>query len=277
MKAAVALLCALLLSAASQADQRVVSIDGSITEIIYALGAEVELVAVDTTSRYPAAAQQLPDVGYMRQLSVEGILALQPTLVLATTEAGPEAVFTQLQQAGVKVIRIDNQHSVAGVMAKIHTVAAALNRAQAGQQLATQLQTNIDRALAHIPATAGPRTLFLLGGGNRGYMAAGQHTQADAMLALVKAPNIFAHHAYKPISAEALLKANPEVVLIAQTGPAASDLSTQLAMTDAARNQRIHTVDTSLVLGFGPRLDQGITTLIELLYPTAQHTQGSAQ
>ena len=73
-----------------------VSIDGALTEIVYALGAEDRLVGVDSTSVYPEAVQSLPQVGYMRQLSAEGILSLQPDLVLATRDAGPEPVFELL-------------------------------------------------------------------------------------------------------------------------------------------------------------------------------------
>ena len=81
-------LVAAALPARAQA-QRVVSVGSALTEIIYALGAEKMLVGVDTTSLYPAAARSLPQVGYMRALSAEGVLSLRPSLVIATTAAGP--------------------------------------------------------------------------------------------------------------------------------------------------------------------------------------------
>ncbi|MGB1092809.1 MAG: heme/hemin ABC transporter substrate-binding protein, partial [Oceanobacter sp.] len=98
---------------------RVVSIDGSLTEIIYALNAQGRLVGVDTTSRYPQAATQLPQVGYMRQLSVEGILSLMPDLVIATPDAGPESVFQQLKEAKVRVLIVPNDYSLTGVLNKV--------------------------------------------------------------------------------------------------------------------------------------------------------------
>ncbi|WP_286718510.1 heme/hemin ABC transporter substrate-binding protein, partial [Thalassolituus sp. UBA2009] len=251
-----------LFSSAVFSAERVVSIDGSLTEIIYALNAQDALVAVDTTSRYPPAATELPDVGYMRQLSAEGILALSPTLVLASTDAGPDSVFEQLQQAGVKIVRVRNHYSVDGVLNKIQAVADALNKPDAGRALAGSIKQQADAALASIPAdAAAPAALFILGAGNRGLMAAGSKTQADAMLALLNARNVMVYNGYKPVSAEAVLQAGPEVVLIANTEAAADTsqaqsaaLNTQLAMTPAFRQQRIHTLDTSLVLGFGPRI-----------------------
>src|SRR6478752_3765983 len=58
---------------------RLVSVGGDVTEIIYALGEENRLIARDSTSIYPEAASKLPDVGYMRALSPEGVLAVKPT------------------------------------------------------------------------------------------------------------------------------------------------------------------------------------------------------
>ncbi|MCD8522965.1 MAG: ABC transporter substrate-binding protein [Saccharospirillaceae bacterium] len=285
-----ALLSAILLplivfSSSVLSAERVVSIDGSLTEIIYALGADGSLVAVDTTSRYPQAATQLPDVGYMRQLSAEGILALSPTLVLASTDAGPDTVFEQLQQAGVRVERIRNDYSIDGVLNKIHRVAGALNKADAGRTLAGRIKQQADAVLASIPADAvPPSTLFILGAGHRGLMAAGHKTQADAMLALLNARNVMAYDGYKPVSAEAVMQAGPEVVFIANTESAAHHsqsqsalLSTQLAMTQAFRQQRIHTLDTSLILGFGPRIGSALEQLAALLYPSAVQTVSSAE
>ena len=269
-------LLALLLVLPAQASERVVSIDGSLTEIVYALDAAGSLVAVDTTSRYPEAAQQLPDVGYMRQLSAEGILALRPTLVLASTDAGPDSVFTQLQQAGVRIVRIANDYSLNGVLNKVEQVAAALQRPAAGEALNARIRSEAEAALQRIPANATPpATLFILGAGNRGLMAAGTHTQADAMLELLHARNVMSYSGYKPVSPEATLQVNPQVVLVAHTGPAQGNaLSTQLAMTDAFRQQRIHTLDTSLVLGFGPRIGMALNRLVDLLYPPAKVAGG---
>lgn len=274
-----------LFSSAVFSAERVVSIDGSLTEIIYALNAQDALVAVDTTSRYPQAATELPDVGYMRQLSAEGILALSPTLVLASTDAGPDSVFEQLQQAGVKIVRVRNHYSVDGVLNKIQAVADALNKPDAGRALAGSIKQQADAALASIPAdAAAPAALFILGAGNRGLMAAGSKTQADAMLALLNARNVMAYNGYKPVSAEAVLQAGPEVVLIANTEAAADTLqaqsaalNTQLAMTPAFRQQRIHTLDTSLVLGFGPRIGSALEQLVTLLYPPEMQTLSSAE
>ncbi|MEL6964888.1 MAG: ABC transporter substrate-binding protein, partial [Pseudomonadota bacterium] len=98
-----------LLNVPARADQeRIVSIGGSVTEIIYALGAGDRLVAVDSTSLYPDVATELPDVGYMRRLSAEPILALEPDHILAIADAGPAPVLDQLREAGVEITMIED-------------------------------------------------------------------------------------------------------------------------------------------------------------------------
>lgn len=259
----------LTLSLHSFGAKRIVSIDGSITEIIYALGAQQSLVGVDTTSLYPQAATKLPQVGYMRQLSIEGILSLKPTTVIATTSAGPEEVFTRLSSAGVKVVRIENKYSLEGVLEKINRVGSVLGKTLRAKELAKTLKQNINQQLESIQgAQHKPETLFILGAGERGLMAAGRDTQAQAVLDMVGAKNVMQHKGYKPVGAEGVLKNDPEFILIAHTGPTDMDaLNKKFAMTRAEQNNQVHLIDTVKVLGFGPRLDQGIEQLISLLYP----------
>lgn len=265
----IGLLLSLVISSYTLANERIVSIDGSITEIIYALGAQKDLVGVDTTSRYPQAASKLPQVGYMRQLAVEGILSLRPTKVFATTSAGPEEVFDKLKAAKVEVIRIDNQYSLKGVLAKIKQVGKALNKNQEANKLSAQLSAKFEQLLKRIEdKKTRPKTLFILGAGDRGLMAAGRDTQAQAMLDIVQAKNVMQYQGYKPVGAEGVLQSNPEFILIAHTGPAdMAAVNKKFAMTRAEQNKQIHTIDTIKVLGFGPRIDQGLEQLLQVLYP----------
>ena len=268
-------LCAVTTQAENSAHQRIVSIDGALTEIVYALDAGDRLVAVDTTSRYPQAATTLPDVGYMRRLSTEGILSVKPDVVIASQDAGPAEVFEQLQQAGVQVVRVAADYSLEGVIAKVDQVAVALGEQQKGEQLKRKIREQTQQALAAIPEhAAAPKTLFILGAGNRGLMAAGKNTQAQAMLDLLSAVNVMGYDSYKPVSAEGALLANPDVVVVAYTGPADPQaLQSSLAMTAAAKNNRIHAINTSVVLGFGPRLGEAVAELVKVLYPDDQASQ----
>ncbi|MBK1671552.1 hypothetical protein CKO28_26495 [Rhodovibrio sodomensis] len=134
--APVCLIVGLAPSALASDDARVVSVGGSVTEIVYALGAEERLVGVDSTSLYPPAAQEVPDVGYMRRLSAEPILSLEPDIVLAAADAGPPEALAQLRAAGVEVVEVPDTPSPAGVTEKVRAVAAALGMAGQGEALA---------------------------------------------------------------------------------------------------------------------------------------------
>ena len=114
-------------SSTAPEEQRIVALGGPVTEIVYALGAEVHLVGVDASSLYPKAAQELPSVGYFRQVPAEGVLSLGPTLVLASEETGPPATLEQLRSAGTRVEVIPSAASADGAKEKIRAVAEALN------------------------------------------------------------------------------------------------------------------------------------------------------
>ena len=106
MKKLLALIALLPFAALAAPEERVVALGGDVTEIVYALGAQPSLVARDSTSQWPAAATALPDVGYLRQLNAEGILATRPTLVLASAQAQPSLVLKQIEQSNVRVVTI---------------------------------------------------------------------------------------------------------------------------------------------------------------------------
>lgn len=257
---------------ATKSTERVISIDGSITEIIYALEQQHKLVGVDTTSRYPQAAQQLPDVGYMRQLSAEGILSLNPTLVITTAEAGPKEVLAQLKQAGLAVHTIKSGSSVSGVYEKILQVATLLNVPEKGTALVNQLVAKVrhlKQQLAEQSWNAPPRVMFLLAAGNHGVMLAGKDTQADAMIELMGGTNVVSDFkSYKPLTPEGGLQTQPDIILIADTRGGADVLQQYelLQHTPAAKNQRVIAADSMLLLGFGPRIDQAMATLAPAFY-----------
>ena len=90
----------------------IVSVGGPVTEIIYALGEQDRLVGRDTTSVYPPEANDLPNVGYMRALSAEGVLSLSPDLILARSTSGPPVTLDQLAASSVPIVLVEEQLSL---------------------------------------------------------------------------------------------------------------------------------------------------------------------
>jgi iron complex transport system substrate-binding protein len=264
---------------ARAAERRIVSIGGGITETIYALGAQAELVGVDTTSLYPAAARALPSVGYARQLSAEGVLSLRPTLVVAGEEAGPPTVLRALEAARVPLEVLDGQHRVEGMLARTQRLATLCGREAAGVVLVQRLQDEWRQARERVAqhtkqAPTTPRALFILAHGGGALRVAGRDTAADAMLGYAGGSNVMAEGfaGYKPLTPEAAVASAPQVLVTSTQGLEAVGgvdallKSPGLAQTPAGRQRRVVTLDALLLLGFGPRLPQAVLALADGLF-----------
>jgi iron complex transport system substrate-binding protein len=249
--AASTLLAAPLLHAA----EKLVTIGGDVTEIVYALGAGNELVARDSTSLRPKAVLALPDVGYMRQLNTEGILSMHPSMVLSSELAEPSLVLQQLSQNGVKVVRVPGTPSINTVPEKIEVIAAALNRHAEGEKLITTYRSQ----LSTIRHDALPvKMLFVMSHGGMSSMAAGQNTAADAMITSVGAKNAMQGFSrYRPLSQEGVIASAPDILLLTADGVKTLGGLDQVwklpgvAMTPAGKNKRVLVLDDMSLLGFG--------------------------
>jgi len=269
-----------LASRAQHGPRRIVAVGGAVTETIYALGAQGELVGVDTTSLYPAGAQKLPSVGYARSLSAEGVLSLKPTLLLAAGEAGPPAVLRQLQAAGLAVQMLNADHRVEGLLACTRDIGQAVGRAAAGEQLAAQIErdwADTQRAVAARRSNGNPpRVLFVLAHAMNAVRISGRNTAADALIRYAGAANAFGDtEGYKPLTPEAAVAAAPDVILctdqgLQAAGGAAGLLAAPgLGATPAGRAKRVVSLDALFMLGFGPRLPQAVAQLAERLHTRA--------
>jgi iron complex transport system substrate-binding protein len=254
---------------------RIVSIGGAVTEILYALGFEDHVVGVDTTSVYPERALAAkPNVGYMRQLSPEGVLGLSPTLILASDGAGPPSAVTVLEAAHVPFVRIPDRASADGVADKIQIVAEATGQRAAGACLAASVRADfaalaVERARLPQPL----KVMFVLSFANDRPMVAGTDTAADSAIALAGGVNVMSDmRGYKPVSDEAVIAAKPDVVVAMERPKQAYVAETvfahpAFAMTPAAERKRFLSIDGQYLLGFGPRAPRAVRDLAAYLYP----------
>jgi iron complex transport system substrate-binding protein len=263
--------------AAAPTAQRVVVIGGALAEIVYALGRADALVGSDTTCTYPREAQSLPKVGYQRALSAEGLLSLEPTLILASAEAGPPSVLQRVAGAGVKLVTFEEGHDVASVREKIIGVARALDAENAGQTLlarfdrawtATTTRIAAAQDASKRDAKTPPSVLFLMSPTGNQPMVAGQHTAADAMLAYAGARNAMqGFSGYRALTPEALVAAQPDIVLTTDDALKAAGSKRHLldsagfSLTPAGRATRVVALDALFLLGFGPRLPDAVDAL----------------
>jgi len=268
---ALALCC--LVPAAFAATPHVVALGGDVTETIYLLGAQQDLVGVDSTSQWPDAARKLPDVGYVRQLNAEGILALGPQLIIATHDAGPPAVIEQLRSGGVRMALLPQSRTPTDVGAKVRTIGQLLEREAQAEGLASRIDqeyATLATSVAVMPHH--PRVLFLITAGGGSPMAAGRDTAADQAIALAGGRNAVADYSgYKPVSAEAMVMQAPQVIMLmrerAETmgGIDAVLKLPGVAQTPAGKARQVIFVDGQALLGFGPRSAEQAQALQKML------------
>ena len=249
------------------AAERLITIGGAVTEIVFALGHGDEVVGVDTSSVFPPQAKLLPQVGYQRTLAAEGVLALRPTRLLAAEEAGPPAALAQLRSAGLAVEIIPSPSTLDGCRQKIEKLAALLGKRERGAQLIARLNEEVAQARTQ-PTDPRQRVLFLYTRGAGTLLIAGSETSADSMIQLAGAQNAAAAvRGHKPLAAEALLGMRPDVLLLTSRslesfgGVQAIYQLPGLAALPSAQRPRIITQDDLLLLGFGPRTGQAIREL----------------
>lgn len=254
---------------------RVITLGGPVTEIVYALGAGGKVIAADTSSSYPAAVTTLPKIGYQRALTAEGIISLKPTLVIATTEAGPPTTLAQLRAAGVNVLILAVEYTPQGTKAKISTIARVFGK----EARAAELNATIDRDLAKAGLLAArfksrPKVMFIYARGAQSAQIGGSDTAADAMIRLAGGVNpVGSVQGYKPLTAEAAVAAAPDVVLMLSGGLESVGGKEGLlklpgiGQTPAAKNGRVVALDDLYLLGFGPRLGRAVQDLTLQLHP----------
>ncbi|MBO1518923.1 heme/hemin ABC transporter substrate-binding protein [Oceanisphaera pacifica] len=194
---------------------RLLSAGSSVTELVFALDAGQHLVAVDSTSALPQDSE-LPRLGYHRQLSAEGILSTQPTLVIGSDEMGPPTTLKLIRQAGIQVASLPEAMSIAELQTNITHLGELLDRTKQAAQLHQQINTRAQALNTKIEQPK--RTIFLLIGDGATVQIAGRNTLADAMIATAGGTNpaIEQVEGYKPVAMETIVAMAPEVILVSR-------------------------------------------------------------
>lgn len=254
--------------------KRIVSADGSLTEIVYALGQEHKLVGVDTTSSFPITARFLPQIGYRRNISAEGVLSLEPQVLIATQDSGPEKILNQIEGAGVKVFKYSDKASLNAVREKILAVSKLLGKETEGKQLWQKIELDVIAARQNLVNIQDKvKVLFVLSMQSGSPVVSGADTQAAEIIYLAGGVNAAqGFSGYKPMPVEAIIAAQPDIILMMDRGGDHGVTIEQLnsagfSLTPAGKNQRIVTMDGMKLLGFGPRIADAIRELGYEFYP----------
>ncbi len=262
---------------AQQPPERIISAGSAVTEILLALGAENELVGVDITSELPDGVH-LPKVGYHRQLSAEGLISLNPTMIMGSKEMGPTTALNQVKATGIQVAIVNSDSTPDSLLQRIDQIATLTHTEAHANALKHKVQQQIDTLASNQPQDgAHKKVLFLLLNGSRGASVAGRDTTPDAIISLAGGVNPAASQltSYKPLSQEAMVEMQPDVILVSgrsfnPVGGADKVLQMMplLAATPAGKNKAIVALDPhALIGGLGLASMHEAQRINQLLYP----------
>jgi iron complex transport system substrate-binding protein len=265
MKKIISISLVLFITLTLQAQQRIVSLNGAVSEMLCALGLEAQVVGVDVTSNYPASLKQKTQIGHNRTISAEGVLALRPTLVLGIKDQLKPEVAEQLAAAHVPVKLLQQEFTVEGTRSLLQQVAAATGTTAKAKQVLGAFDKKW-QAL-HI-APVKKKVLFIYARGAGSLMVSGNGTATQQMIQLAGAQNAVTDFSdFKPLSSESLVTANPDVILLFDTGLQSIGGTAGLlnvpgvAQTNAGRASKVVSMDGQFLSGFGLRLPDAVQEL----------------
>ncbi|MCY1042994.1 ABC transporter substrate-binding protein [Corallococcus sp. bb12-1] len=262
--------------AEAKAAPKLVVVGPAMTQTVFALGAGDRVVGVDDSSGALPEASKVRTVGYQRALSAEGVLSLGAGLLLGSAEAGPPAVLEQLKQTGMQVETFANEPTVEAARARIQTVADRLGTPDRGRALVAKLDEDLARAAGRVTAAKGtkpPRILAVYARGAGTMMVAGSGSVADTLIRLSGAVNAVGDlKGYKPLSAEAVVAAAPDFVLLpagsVESVGGAEGLARQPGLSQV-KGWKLVTVDDVDFMGLGPGLGKAVGRLQDGVLPAA--------
>ena len=262
--------------------ERIVSLNGSTTEIIFALGVGEKVVGCDASSTYPKhATETLPSVGYQYRLNAEGILSLRPTLAIGRSDVKPPQVIEQLRMAGVTVLLFKEPRTFDEAKKRLRTIGKAVGRQEQATALISALDKDIETLKSKLTERQGQaqlKALFLYLRGPQTAFVLGKDSGPGAMLELVGATNAAGKiTGTKPMTAEAVIAAQPDVYVLFESGLKSIGgvegllKVPGLAQTPAGRNKRVVAIDGLYLSGFGPRCGKAALDLFRGIYESEGH------
>lgn len=239
--------------------KRIIALANGSAEIISGMGLQSFLVGRDIAST-TAQLEGVPVATSGHQMIPEKIFELQPDLILIDNTTGPAKAIKTVRDAGIRVVLIDEAWTVADIAKKVTAIASAIGADGSGVRLNTAIAAEIS---VTPQVAADTKIAFLyLRGGSAIYLLGGQGAGADDLITKVGAIDVGAasyDQPFTPISSEALITADPDIILVMLKGLASVGGVPGLlklpgiAQTSAGRNGAVIAVDDSLLLSFGPR------------------------
>ena len=248
----------------NNSDKRIVTIGGSVTETVFELGSGKSVVAVDWSSRIPAKVSKLPQVGYLRQLSSEGVLSMNPNQILTSSEIGPPKVVDQLTSAGLDFHIYQSPQSFEQIIMMINDISILLDKKRKGKKIIKNLKKLDEKVKAYeLNGKDSLKVMLFMNPTPISYNAAGSNTRADYLIEYIGGINVFEDNfsRYSKVTKEDIIFANPDVILVGYVemlNPNQADLislftdNTSFKYLPAIKNNKVFAIDIGKYLNFGP-------------------------
>ncbi|WP_406496543.1 ABC transporter substrate-binding protein [Streptomyces sp. NBC_01604] len=255
---------------------RILPLNGGVAEIVFTLGLGDRVVGRDITATF-AEAKKLPQVTQAHDVSAESVLSLRPTVVLADTDTGPREAIDQIRDAGVPVVVLDPATELADVATRTTRIAEALGVPEAGKALNARIAEELAAAKAAVPQGSRPKVAFLYMRGSAAvYLMGGKGSGADSLIDAAGAVDAGVEAGldkpFTPLTSEALVSAQPDVILMMDKGLASVGGVDGLVdipgirETPAGADRRIVTAEDGVLLSFGPRTPLVIDILVDRIH-----------
>ena len=214
------ILCLIFCLGYSNSDRRIITIGGSVTEIVFELGIGNQVVAVDQSSISPEKVTKLPQVGYIRMISSEGILSLNPDIILTTTDIGPQKVVDQLKKSGVDLYIYDSAYNLDGIIALVENISNDLDLKSKGVEIIQNIEKNNQKVeKIKNKLTQNSKMVFFMNPSIGSFTAAGENTKANYLIQYLGGENIFSNQfkKYSKVTKENIINLNPDIILAGST------------------------------------------------------------
>ena len=254
---------------------RIITIGGCVTETIFKLGMGNTVVAVDQSSTYPEEVKELPQVGYIRAISSEGILSMMPDLILTTTDMGPPNVVKQIENSGVNLNIFNSPHSFEEINSLIDDISNLLNANEKGSKVKEEMSIT-KKALDAIKNKHKDKIkmVFFMSPKSNSFNAAGDGTRADYLINFIGGNNIFKDQftRYKKVTKEEILNLNPDIILIGNIYDTKEEsifiTNPEFQHINAVKNHKIFSLDMGKYLTFGPSFVNNALELTNKIHGT---------
>ncbi len=257
-------------------EERIVCISKQYSEIIYALGAEENIVAVDVSSTYPPEIKDLPTIGYHRALAAEPILSMKPTLILEDNNIGPEHVVTQLKDLKIPMKQFGHyENTIAGTDSLIREMGSYFHKEEKAEELTKKLNSDMNYAKQQaLWYEKKPKVLVIhFGQANNIYLVMTKNSTAGKLIDWAGGEMaVDGERGMTQFSPEVVAQSDPDVILLTDFGydklGSTEEVGTLpgISSTRAFKEGKVYRVEEHDMVYLGPRTGKNIIELQKLIH-----------